>query len=178
MTEPEASRHLAVAGQSPLTEDGPHVLCLTPADPPTDTAFARALEVASPQGVVVLFDRRDESWRPDDDATLVDADDERVADLEEVARARELADVAGIGLAVWGSITPALGTGILQAVQTAGITDIVVPADGHQAATGDRLLGGEESIAAAIASLLEKPVVTETGRTPELHVVEVDPGDG
>lgn len=178
MTESDPSRHLALAGQDPLTEDGPHVLCLTPADPSTDAAFARALDVASPDGVVVLFDRRDESWRPDDDATLVDADDERVADLVEVGRARELADAAGIGLAVWGSITPALGTGILQAVQTAEITDIVVPADGHQDATGDRVLGGEESIAAAIASLLEKPVVSESGRTPELHVVEADRSDG
>ena len=178
MTESDPTRHLALAGQRPLTEAGPHVLCLTPADPPTETAFGRALEVASPDGVVVLFDRREESWRPDEDATLVDADDERVEDLEEIGRARELADASGVGLAVWGSITPALGTGILQAVQNAEITDIVVPADGHQDATGDRLLGGDESIAAAIASLLEKPVVTDTGRAPELHVVEVDPTDG
>lgn len=178
MPEPDPTRHRALAGQRPLTEVGPHVLCLTPADPPTEAAFARALEVASPQGVVVLFDRRDESWRPDEDAILVDADDERVAELEAVGRARDLADAAGIGLAVWRSITPALGTGILQAVQTAEITDIVVPADGQQDATGDRLLGADESLAAAIASLLEKPVVTGAGSAPELHLVEADRTDG
>ncbi|MEZ5245638.1 MAG: hypothetical protein R2707_11105 [Acidimicrobiales bacterium] len=162
-----------------LPETGPRVLCLTPTDPPTEATLRRALAIAGNQGAVVLFDRSSESWRPDEDAVLVAADDERFVEVDEIHRAREIAESAAADVVVWRSITPALGTGLMQVVQAAEISDIVVPADGHQDATGDRFMGssgifpvgGSGSFAEAVEALLEKPVVADTGFAPELHVV-------
>jgi hypothetical protein len=173
MSEADASRHRALAGRAPLDQSGPHVLCLAPVDDATEAAFRHAFEIAGRDGVVVVYDRREESWRPDLDALLLDADDECFASVAEIGRARRVAETADTDLAVWRSITPALGTGMVEAVQVAEITDIVVPADGHTDATSDRVLG-DESLASAVAELLRKPVVTDAGTTPTMHTVDVD----
>lgn len=171
MSEPTASRHRALAGRAPLDQPGPHVLCLAPTDDATEAAFRHAFEIAGGDGVVVVYDRREESWRPDLDAVLLDADDECFESVAEIGRARAVADEAEANLAVWRSITPALGTGMVEAVQVAEITDIVVPVNGHRDAASDRVLG-DESLADAVAELLRKPVVSETGFSPTMHTVD------
>ena len=176
-SESEPSRHRALAGEVPLSEAGPHVLCLVPIDRPTESAFDRALEIAGADGLVVLYHRSDESWRPDDDVVLAPADDDRFSEIDEIQRARTRADSSDATLAVWRSVTPALGTGILEAVQVARISDIVVPEAGHQEATGDRILAGDDSVAAAIAAVLDKPVVADTEMSPDLHLVSTPAED-
>lgn len=148
----------------------PRVLSLPPDDPDTRIAFDGALELAGPTGSVVLFDRSLESWRSEDVAALQDARDPVFDELSGIAEARDLSVGRVDRLEVWRSVTPALGTAVLDAIQHADISDIVLPQDGHSEAVSDVVLGSDTSLASAVRSILDKPLSREADASPTLHL--------
>lgn len=158
----------------PGEPDSPRVMCLTPdgVDTPTANAFHEALRRAGRGGSVVLYDRTRESYRPDDDEALLPADDPSLDDVEGLEAAREAAAAAGVELLVWRSITPSIGTGVVSALQHASVGVVVVPAAGEAGSLGDVALGGGTDLVDALASLVEKPLVTGAGLDVELVTVE------
>lgn len=159
----------------PDEPDSPRVLCLAPGevDSPTAKAFHEAVRRAGRGGSVVLYDRAHESYRPDDDEELLPASDPSLDDIEGLEAAREAADAASVELFVWRSITPSIGTGIVAALQHASVGVIVVPTSGESGSLGDVALGTGSDLADAIATVLEKPLVTEAGLDVELVTVDV-----
>lgn len=164
------NRHRALAGSGTPRAGDPRVLCVVPADDAGRSALITAAEVAGPDGTVVLFDRRTESWRPDDDAVLVAADDEQFDDDELIAAARSLVDGSSADLAIWRSVTPALATGLLDVIQHADISDIVLPPSGREGALGDHVLEGE-TFTETVEALLEEPLFADADASPTLHIV-------
>ena len=177
MTESTPNRHLSLAGKPEVDGTGVRVLCLVPDDSQTDAALEYALTLAGNDGAVVLYERSSESWRPDDDAALEPAGADCFDGVEAVERARRIADPSETEVLVWRSITPAVGTGLLDAIQSAKISDVVLPADGHATATSDRVVNDGDSLADTVRSLLSQPLSSDTGTVPRLHVVESDPSN-
>ncbi len=150
--------------------DTRRVLVLVPNDADTGVAFDRALELAAPDGVIVLFDRSHESWRPDDEAGLHEASDSAYDDMDGMAAARAGAEAGKTKLLVWQSVSPAVGTAILDVLQHADITDIVLPDEGQGSTSSDAVLGDDSSLASAVRSVLAKPLSQDAGVHPELHL--------
>ena len=170
-------RSASRAGVDDVPLDGatPRVLCLVPTDDAGEVALERALELAGPEGAVVLFYRADESGRPDHRAALEAVTRERYTDDDEgIGRARTIADRSPATLAVWHSATPALGSALLEVVQSADISAIVLPASGRQKAVGDHVLADGDSLADSIVALFEKPVFADAVEHLELHVVDTE----
>jgi hypothetical protein len=159
------------------TTTPPRILCLVPEAPGSGTsaAFLEALDrAAKGAGTVVLYERGDESWRAEDEAHLLGPDDPRLADVDGLDAAAQAAKTAGVGLEVWRSTVPTIGTGVLDAIQHAAITAIVLPAEGSRESIGDRAIGRGDTLADAVEALLEKPLFSEAGADVPLILVDED----
>lgn len=162
-----------------LQDDG-RLLCLPPGEPgsPTAVAYAVAMDLAAEtNSAIVLYERGDESWRAEHehDNQAIDPSDERLADMEGLDAAVAAAEAAGVELSVWRSTVPSVGTGVLDAIQYAEVTAIVLPEKGGGASMSDHLLGRGTKLVDTVEEMLAKPVVADAGAADvPLLVVDED----
>ncbi|MEQ8840216.1 MAG: hypothetical protein RIB98_04490 [Acidimicrobiales bacterium] len=177
MTESRSPDARSSSTDTSATANGRRVLVLPPENDDARIAFDHALEMAGSDGAIVLFDRSLESWRPDEEGGLHEANDSAFDDMPGMEAARAGASSGGRGLQVWQSTSPAIGTAILDVLQHANITDIVLPSDGQSSASSDVVLGDDSSLASAVRSVLDKPLSQDAfaqgaGVAPTLHLTE------
>lgn len=172
MTESRSPDDRSASTDTTAATPGRRVLVLPPDDPDSGIAFDRALELAAPDGAIVIFDRSQESWRPDEQGGLHEADEPSFDDVAGIDAARAGASTGGLGLQVWQSSSPAIGTAILDVLQHAEISDVVLPGEGQSSASSDVVLGEDSSLASAVRSVLAKPLSRDTGVAPQLHLTE------